>query len=153
MATVEELHKRFTRSVDDLTAAQLTLEKSRSRSESATVGGLTGYDSAVLSGIRRKRNTKSDERRWSAYDREADASQHVADLTSKVASYERAWRHAVKERDRVPFTRDELTGAFAVRDQFGWHKVRKVNTKTVSVDSGYSWADLIPLDKILDYRK
>ena len=57
------------------------------------------------------------------------------------------------EQDRVKFTRDELTGARIVRDQFGWHKVRKVNTKTVSVDSGYSWADLIPLDKILDYRK
>jgi len=57
------------------------------------------------------------------------------------------------EQNRVKITRDELTGALMVRDQFGWHKVRKVNTKTVSVDSGYSWADLIPLDKVLDYRK
>ena len=57
------------------------------------------------------------------------------------------------EQERVKFTRDNLNGALVVRDQFGWHKVRKVNTKTVSVDSGYSWADLIPLDKVLDYRK
>ena len=57
------------------------------------------------------------------------------------------------EQDRVKFTREKLEGAVVVRDQFGWHKVRKVNTKTVSVDSGYSWADLIPMDKILDYRK
>ena len=56
------------------------------------------------------------------------------------------------ETDRVKFTRDDLRDAFAVRDQHGWRKVRRVNTKTVSVDSGYSWADLIPMDKILDYR-
>ena len=57
------------------------------------------------------------------------------------------------ETDRVKFTPADLKGARIVRDRFGWHKVRKVNTKTVSVDSGYSWADLIPMDKILDYRK
>jgi len=56
------------------------------------------------------------------------------------------------EQDRVKFTRDDLRDAFAVRDQHGWRKVRKVNTKTVSVDSGYSWADLIPLEKVLDFR-
>jgi|GEM_PF-4584149 len=57
------------------------------------------------------------------------------------------------ETDRVKITRDDLAGARIVRDQFGWHRVRRVNAKTVSVDSGYSWADLIPLEKILDYRK
>ena len=92
---------------------------------------------------------------------------------AKVEAEQQAWRDSQKiaaeqarqdliaakkadrqaEQDREKFTRDDLTGAFAVRDQFGWHRVRKVNTKTVSVDSGYSWADLIPMDKILDYRK
>ena len=58
------------------------------------------------------------------------------------------------EQDRVKFTRDKLVGAILVRTAVhGWRKVRRVNTKTVSVDSGHSWADLIPLDKILDYRK
>ena len=57
------------------------------------------------------------------------------------------------ETDRVKFTRDDLKGALIVRSAlYGWRKVRRVNTKTVSVDSGYSWADLIPMDKILDYR-
>ena len=58
------------------------------------------------------------------------------------------------EQDRVKITRDKLEGAVLVRTAVhGWRKVRRVNAKTVSVDSGYSWADLIPMDKILDYRK
>ena len=57
------------------------------------------------------------------------------------------------ETDRVKITRDKLEGAVLVRSAlYGWRKVRRVNAKTVSVDSGYSWADLIPMDKILDYR-
>lgn len=59
----------------------------------------------------------------------------------------------VEEADRVRFTRDDLTGAVIIRDKTrGWRKVRKVNQKTVSVDSGYSWADLIPFADVLDYR-
>ena len=92
---------------------------------------------------------------------------------AKVEAEQQAWRDSQKiaaeqarqdliaakkadrqtEADRVKITRDKLEGAVLVRSAlYGWRKVRRVNTKTVSVDSGYSWADLIPMDKILDYR-
>ena len=92
---------------------------------------------------------------------------------AKVEAEQQAWRDSEKiaaeqarqdliaakkadrqaEQDRVKITRDKLEGAVLVRSAlYGWRKVRRVNAKTVSVDSGYSWADLIPLDKILDYR-
>ena len=93
---------------------------------------------------------------------------------AKVAAEQRAWQEEQKaadelankermaakqvakqaEADREKITRDKLEGAVLVRSAtYGWRKVRRVNAKTVSVDSGYSWADLIPLEKILDYRK
>lgn len=69
-----------------------------------------------------------------------------------------AWRRSrAAEREaeaaRVRFTRGDLVGAVVVKSKsHGWRKVRKVNQKTVSVDSGYSWADLIPFADVLDYR-
>ena len=34
-----------------------------------------------------------------------------------------------------------------------WHVVRRVNAKTVSVESGYSWAIRVPRDRIAETRK
>jgi len=52
----------------------------------------------------------------------------------------------------VPFTTEELKAARAIRTSSGWHKVAKVNTKSVSVETGYSWTDRYTIDKILEVR-
>jgi hypothetical protein len=39
-----------------------------------------------------------------------------------------------------------------VRYWGGWRKVVRVNKVTVSVESGYSWTDKVPVDKILEHR-
>lgn len=51
---------------------------------------------------------------------------------------------------RQRFTRDDVTGARAVRTKTGWHRVIRVNTQTVTVATQYSWADRVPFSKILE---
>lgn len=113
----------------------------------------TELDSATGSGIRRKPNAKADARRFAGYARSADiftafeAAEREVDRLTRQLEYERA------EATRQRFTREDIAGAFAVRTSAGWHKVARVNAKTVSVETGYSWTDRIEFDKILDYRK
>ena len=58
------------------------------------------------------------------------------------------------EAARVKFTRDDIAGATAVRTAlYGWRLVRRVNAKTVSVDSGHSWAVLVKFEDVLAIHK
>lgn len=57
------------------------------------------------------------------------------------------------EADRVHLVADEVRGALAVRDEFGWHKVVRVSAKSVTVETAYSWTDRIALGKILEVRR
>jgi hypothetical protein len=43
----------------------------------------------------------------------------------------------------------DLRGARFVRDRYGWHEVVRVNARTVTVRTGYSWGDRIAMHKIL----
>ena len=61
-----------------------------------------------------------------------------------------AWERA--EAERVRFTAEDLAGAWAVRDRFGWHRVVRVSTRTVTVETGFSWTDRIPVERVLEYR-
>ena len=52
----------------------------------------------------------------------------------------------------VPFTAGQLAGAVIVSTSIGWHRVAKVNAKSVTVHTPYSWTDRYTLDKILEVR-
>lgn len=78
-----------------------------------------------------------------------EATEKLEYYTAKAKSYQRR----IDERDRARLTRDDVVGAVAIRASTGWRRVRRVNKSTVSVDSGYSWADLIPFDQVLEVRK
>ncbi len=56
------------------------------------------------------------------------------------------------ERDRPKLTAADVKGATHVRDQFGWHEVVRVNAKSVTVKTGYSWTERLPLDRVLEAR-
>jgi len=112
----------------------------------------TELDSATLSGIRRKPNPKADAARFASYARQADVFTRFDEEEKRVALLEAQIATARTERERKPFTRTELASAVAVKDKYGWHKVRKVNAVSVSVESGYSWTEKIAIDKVLDYR-
>ena len=85
----------------------------------------------------------------SAYRAAKEAEDKLAYYTQKLNYYERT----IAERDRPRFTREDLIGATLVRDGLSWRRVAKVNAKTVSVETGYSWVDRIPFDKITEFRK
>jgi hypothetical protein len=49
-------------------------------------------------------------------------------------------------------TPERLRTAVAVKTRFGWHRVVRVNAKTVTVATPYSWTDRIALAAIVDIR-
>lgn len=72
------------------------------------------------------------------------AEEEVSSLRARVA-YE-------KKTAPVPVTPEELKAARAIRTSSGWHRVAKVNAKSVTVETGYSWTDRYTLDKVLEVR-
>lgn len=76
------------------------------------------------------------------------------DLRRRKAVEHKEFLKAAREREaaRVRLTADSVRGATHVRDRFGWHKVVRVSSKSVTVETGYSWTDRIPLDKIHEAR-
>lgn len=91
-----------------------------------------------------------------AYRRRArDTERMVDDAVAEVAAERAAEWTAAKERAakaraaRRQFTRDDLVGAGFVHDGVAWRKVVRLNAKTVSVESGYSWTDRVPFARII----
>ena len=109
----------------------------------------TETDTATGSGIRRKRNPKADAARYASYAREAAAFAAVAPLETSV----KVLQKRIAERDRVRFTRDDIVGATAIRTQFGWSRVIRVNRLTVTIPTEWSWTETVPFDQILEVRK
>lgn len=91
--------------------------------------------------LAKRTNLAADIRKGSAI---IAAEEEVRSLRARVG-YE-------KKNAPVPFTTEELKAARAVRTSSGWHRVAKVNAKSVSVETGYSWTDRYTLDKILEVR-
>jgi len=54
------------------------------------------------------------------------------------------------KRAPAPVTMEDLSDARAIRTVNGWQKVAKVNAKSVSVETGYSWTDRVAVDKVLE---
>lgn len=80
-----------------------------------------------------------------AAERREKAAQHREDIARR-----REARAAEQARPKV--TREDCVDARVVRDEFGWHVVVRVNAKSVTVKTPYSWTDTIALGKILEVR-
>lgn len=74
------------------------------------------------------------------------ADRNVQALQSKVARAE----YDQREAKRVRLTRDDIGGAALVRTRHGWYGVVRVNAKTVTVATGYSWTDRIDFNDVLE---
>lgn len=86
-------------------------------------------------------------------DREIDAwkrEQLAAAREDRRAAAARRATARAAEQARPKLTAADLDGARYVRDAFGWHEVVRVNGKSVTVATPYSWTDRIPFDKILE---
>lgn len=76
---------------------------------------------------------------------EAVAAQQKAERLAATAEYRR-------RTAPVPFTPEQLAAATHIRTNTGWHKVIRVNTKSVTVETPYSWTDRHPITRILEVR-
>ena len=110
-----------------------------------------GDDMAMVSGTRRKYSARATSRKFGAGDRTAEAWAKVRAAESRVSLLEQ--RAKIAKRDApVPYTPADLKAARYVRNRHGWHKVARVNAKSVSVETGYSWVDRIVLAEIIEVR-
>ena len=89
--------------------------------------------------------------RAAATERMVDAA--VAEVAAaRTAEFEAARAAAAEQRTPVPFSEEQYRAATAVRTKLGWRPVVKVNAKSVSVATGYSWTDRVPRAQILEVR-
>jgi hypothetical protein len=105
-----------------------------------------------MGGNTMKRDTRTAYRaRAAATERSIDAALTEVKAAEEVERAERATAYAAKH-DPIPFSDEQLKAARAIRTDIGWHKVARVNTKTISVETGYSWTDKIAIEKVLEVR-
>ena len=147
--SVEELRQQVARAEADLAAATTKAEAATKRAR-----GVLGDDPAVVSGITRGSSSRMDARRDNAYraEHEQIAARQTAERRLAVAQ-----RHlAQAEADSAAAANFETLAPGDLVRQAGspsWHVVLRVNAKTVSVTSGYSWAVRVPRDRIVETRK
>jgi len=113
--------------------------------------GYLGDDMAVVSGIRRKPNPRADAKRWGSYDKAAAAAQALTYAERLVARLTVMIGRARADESAVCDLASLREGDL-VRTDLGWHRVVRVNAKSVTVETGYSWTDRYPLDRIIETR-
>ena len=99
-----------------------------------------------------KRDTRSAYRaRAAATERSIDAAVAERKATEAKEQAELAAAHAERTKP-APFTRDELLAARVARTAYGWHRIIRVNAKTVTI-SGDFGDYRVPDKNILEVRK
>lgn len=142
--------ERLERQRQRVATLERRVEQARSRAQDATPGD---GDPGVLSGVRRRPNVKAERRRYAAYDNESIL---IADLALEriyLASLEQeAAREAADAASQAAVDLAAIEPGNLVRSRHGWHRVVRVNAKTVAVETPWSWTERIPLDAILEVR-
>jgi len=85
--------------------------------------------------------------------REAVAEAKAVTAASRAEMDARVQAKRDAELVRVRLTREDIVGALAVRTVRGWQAVVRVNAKSVSVHTGYSWVDRVLFEDVLEVRK
>lgn len=92
----------------------------------------------------------------SAYRARQKSMQNTVDsaVLAVKAEYDAKWKAAKAaaaeaESNRRIYTRDDCIGATHIIDQFGkLRSVVRVNQKTVSVTTEWSWSETVPFDRV-----
>lgn len=125
-------------------AAELRAAADKKRAEADRIANGVGAPDRAGAMLRAKDSRRMNERmdsglrRFTEKQREADALESKAHLAEGRA----------KEAARVRLTHEDIKGATHIQDQFGWHEVVRVNAKSVTVKTPYSWTDSIPHEKV-----
>lgn len=124
--------------------AKLALAEGRGERAHEMGGGIPGFG-----GSGNQRAAQQVRSAFASADRAwREATDKLDYYTAKARGYERR----IAERDRVRLGAVDVAGAKYVRTVTGWRKVVRVSAKSVSVESGYSWVDRIPLGQIFEAR-
>lgn len=94
-----------------------------------------------------------DVRRFSAYDREADLTRAMSRARADLQRLEStAARQSAEAASRAGVDLSEVAAGRMVRTRHGWHRVVRVNAKSLTVATPYSWTERIPLHAVLEVR-
>lgn len=140
------LEEKIEYAAEKLSAAEAARDRADSLHDHAHEmgGGIPGFGGSG--------NQRAAQQVRGAFDRADRAWLEAADRVMYWEQKLSAYKRRLAERDRVRFTRQDIKGATWVRVNYGWRKVARVNAKTVSVETGYSWTDRIEFDKVLEVR-
>lgn len=93
------------------------------------------------------------------FEHEAATGEHRTQLEAEAAHLDEQLRYwkAFLEEERAagrwnPIDLANIREGDMVRYRFGWRKVARVNKKTVSVETDYSWTDKLTIDDILEHQ-
>jgi hypothetical protein len=144
--TIDEMRAKLRYAQDRLADAQEAKARADRLSEQAREmgGGIPGFGG---SGSQRAARAVSGAQ-GRAFAAHIEADERITLWTGKIASLE----HRIAEAERVLFTSADLTGATHVRNGIGWHRIVKINEKSVTVETPYSWTDRIPMDQVREFR-
>lgn len=124
--------------------AKMALADAKAERAHEMGGGIPGFG-----GSGNQRAARQVRGAWDSADRAwREATDKLEYYTAKAKGYERR----IAERDRKRLEHSDIVGATHVRTSTGWRKVVRVNAKSVSVDSGYSWVDRLTFDNVLEAR-
>lgn len=150
----------MTGATQDLDALKSKLEHARERLEAAEGaqraadrkgeaahelgGGIPGFGGSGSQRAARQVRGALD----SSYRAWTEAQERITKWSYRVKRLEAR----IAEIERPRLTREDVVGAVLIHDGNSWRKVVRVNAKSVSVESGYSWVDRVPFDDIRSIR-
>lgn len=146
MTEVEDLRGKLAFAMDRLKAANDAMRAVDRRQQAAHEmgGGIPGFGGSG--------NQRAARQVRAAHESTQNAWKEATERIDKWSYRVKRLEARLKEAERVRYAAEDLAGAIAVKD-FEWHRVVKVNAKSVTVATAYDWTDRIPLDKITDFRK
>lgn len=146
-AELDELKAKLSYARARLEAANEAMQAADRKEEAAHEmgGGIPGFGASGNQRAARQVRSALD----SSYRAWKDASERIEKWTYRVKRLE----SRIAEIERVRLTREDVLGAVLIHDGISWRKVVRVNAKSVSVDSGYSWVDRVTFDQIRAVKK
>lgn len=144
---LDDLRAKLAHAQERLEAANDAMRAADRKDEAAFAmgGGIPGFGGSGNQRAARQVRSALD----SAHRAWKEASERIEKWTHRVRRLE----SRIAEIDRVRLTRDDVLGAVLIHDGRTWRKVIRVNAKSVSVDSGYSWVDRVMFDQIRAVKK
>ena len=84
--------------------------------------------------------------------RAAAYAPQLDELRDQLAYWEQVRADQIATGRATGYNRDNIAKGDAVKVRGYWHKVARVNAKTVSVETAYSWTDRVTYAEIQDHR-